>query len=139
MVSAPAGDAGDTTRSPIVALAVGAIVTAFVSVGYIAAYMPRNAPLAVPVALLVASGVMSLGAIVLLTRLRRFAWHLFFNVARWVLALTFVFAAMAEYVFAYDDTRGTPLVILTVVLILAAVNIPVVLGFSVARHERVAG
>jgi len=30
-------------------------------------------------------------------------------------------------------------VILTVVLILAAVNIPVVLGFSVARHERVAG
>jgi hypothetical protein len=117
---------------------VGAIVASFVAVGFLAAYMPRKAPLGPPIGLLAASAVLTLAGAVLLRRRQGFAWGLFRTVARWIVIVTLIFAAMGEYVFAYDDTRGAPLVILTVVLVLAAVNVPVAVGFSVARHERAA-
>ena len=44
---------------------------------------------------------------------------------------------MIEYAFVYDDTRGTQLVILTSLLVLFMVNVPVLIGFTVARYERV--
>jgi hypothetical protein len=42
---------------------------------------------------------------------------------------------MLEYVFIYDHTRGTQLLILTLMLVVFAVNIPVLIGFSVARFQ----
>jgi len=127
---------GDTTRSPVMLCGVGAIVTAFVAIGFLAAYLPRSAPLGPPTGLLVASAVLTVAGIALLTRRPGFAWDVFRSVARWILVLTLIFAAMAEYVFAYDKTRGAPLVVMTIVLVLAAINVPVVIGFSVARHTR---
>jgi hypothetical protein len=38
-------------------------------------------------------------------------------------------------VFIYDHTRGSQLVILTAMLAVFAVNIPLLLGFSVARFQ----
>lgn len=128
---------GDTSRSPIVTCAIGSIVCAFLAVGIEASYLPKSAPLAWPIAFLGVSGVLSLATAGLLMRLRQFAWQLFFAVARWVLVLTSIFAAMAMYVFIADGTGGTQLTILVIVLLLAALNIPMLLGFSVARHERV--
>lgn len=126
---------GDTTRSPVMLCVVGAIVASFVAVGFIAAYLPRRAPLDVPVALLVVSGVLTVAGAALLLRRQGFAWDVFTSVARWIVLVTLIFAAMAEYVFAYDKTTGSPLVIMTVVLLLAAINVPIAVGFSVARHE----
>lgn len=126
---------GDSSRSPVMVFTVGAIVTAFVAVGFLAAYMPRSAPMDVPVVLLVASGVLSIAGIVSLRQRPGFAWRTFFAVARWILVVTVVFAGMAEFVFAYDKATGSPLVVMTLVLVLAAVNVPVAVGFSVARHE----
>ncbi len=127
---------GDTTLSPVMACAVGAIVTSFIAVGFLAAYLPRKAPLGVPAGLLVASGALSVAAAVLLRRRPGFAWGVFFSVARWMLAITLIFATMAEYVFVYDKTRGAPLAVMTIVLVLAAINVPTAVGFSVARHEQ---
>ena len=72
---------------------------------------------------------------ILLTRIEHFAWRLFRLVAGWVLAVYLVIAGMLEYVFVYDHTRGTQLVILTLMLVVFAVNLPLLLGFSVARYE----
>jgi hypothetical protein len=44
---------------------------------------------------------------------------------------------MIEYAFVYDDTRGTQLVILTLMLVLFMLNVPVLAAFTVARYERV--
>jgi hypothetical protein len=44
---------------------------------------------------------------------------------------------MGEYVIVFDGTRGEPLVVMTIILLLFLVNIPMLWGFSVARHERV--
>jgi hypothetical protein len=46
-----------------------------------------------------------------------------------------VIAGMLEYVFVYDHTRGTQLLILSLMLAVFAVDIPLLLGFSVARFQ----
>lgn len=130
---------GDTTRSPVVACGLGSTACAFIAIGILAAAMPRQPSLTWPVAFLAASVVLLGAAVVGLAGRRRFAWRLFFVVARWTVLLTGVFAAMAAYVFLYDGVRGATLTIMAVVLALAAVDVPLVLGFSVARHERVPG
>ena len=128
---------GDTSRSPVVGCMLASIVCAFLSVGIIAAYLPRPVPLSWSVGFLLASAALLAVALVFLLRRRNFAWRLFFAVARWVLVLTLVFAGMAVYVFVSDGTPATTMAIMAVVLLLTAVDIPVLIGFSVARHERV--
>lgn len=46
-----------------------------------------------------------------------------------------VIAGMLEYVFIDDGTGGAMLALLTVSLVLFAVDIPVLLAFSVARFQ----
>lgn len=127
---------GDKTFSAVVPGTIGSILCAFLAVGIIAAYLPRQSPLGWSFAFLAASLVLLAMAVVSLARRSPFAWNRFFTVAKWVLILTGIFSGMAEFMFIYDGTPGTTLAILTVVLILTAVDIPVLLGFSVARHER---
>jgi hypothetical protein len=138
-VSAPAPYLGDITRSPVVACAISSLVCAFLGIGMIAAYLPDAPPLAWPAGFLVASAVLLLAALAFLARRRPFAWRLFFAVARWVTLVTAIFSAMAVYIFVADGTSGTTLAIMAAVLVLSAIDIPLLIGFSVARHERVAG
>jgi len=42
---------------------------------------------------------------------------------------------MLEFVFLYDHTLGFMLIALTVSLIIFALDIPLLLGFSVARYQ----
>lgn len=128
---------GDRSRSPIVTASISSIIFAFLAAGVIASYLPQSAPLHWPVAFLIVSAVLWLAAVMLLFRLRRFAWQLFFSVLRWVSILPLTFAATAIFVFVTDGTSGITLAIMVAVLLLAALNIPIVIAFSVARHERV--
>lgn len=136
MVEAQRPYLGDQSRSPVVAASIASIACSFLAVGIIASYLPRSAPLEWPIASLIASVILLLAAMVFLTRRRAFAWRLFVNVVRWVAILPLVFAATAIFVFVSDGTRGTTLAIMTAVLILASINIPLVIGFSVVRHEQ---
>ena len=128
---------GDQTRSPIVAASIAAIAFAFLAIGVIAAYLPKSVPLAWPETFLVISAILTVVAVVLLSRRQSFAWPLFFEVVRWVCILPLIFAATAIFIFLADGTSGVTLGIMIAVLLLAAINIPLVIGFSVARHERV--
>jgi hypothetical protein len=105
---------------------------------YLAAYLPRHAPLG-PAYGILALAVVLLGTNVgVLARVRPFAWGRFFSVARWALLAYLVFAGILEYVFVLDGTRGGLLIVLTVMLAIYAVNIPLLLAFSVARYQPVA-
>ncbi|HEY2428783.1 MAG TPA: hypothetical protein VGI06_07630, partial [Acidimicrobiales bacterium] len=73
--------------------------------------------------------------VVSLSRLRSFAWATFFLVGKWALVAYLVIAGMLEYVFVLDHTRGSVLVVLTLMLAVFAVNIPLLLAFSVARYQ----
>jgi hypothetical protein len=126
---------GDGELPPVAQISIAVLVLIVVGGIYIAAHLPRHVPQGPTIALLAAAGVLLAVNVVLLSRIERFNWRVFRQVAGWVLLAYAVIAGMLEYVFIYDHTRGTQLLILTLMLVVFAVNIPVLLGFSVARFQ----
>ena len=120
---------------PVHAVAVASMALVITGGIVMAAYLPSRPPLGAATALLVASFVALGTAVLMLTRIRTFDWRRFFQVGRWVLAAYAVIAGMLEFVFVFDHTRGAVLVVLTLMLVVFAVDIPIVLAFSVARYS----
>jgi hypothetical protein len=127
--------AAERRLPPVAEMTVGSMVLVIIGGIYLAAHIPQSVPLGPAAGLLVASGALLLATIMALRRLREFAWGTFFLVARWALLAYAVIAGMLEYVFVADHTRGGTLVVLTLMLLIYAVDIPVILAFSVARYQ----
>jgi hypothetical protein len=104
---------------------------------YMAAHIPARVSLALPIGLLVAAGALVLANLVQLARLGKFAWSTFFLVGKWSLVAYLVITGMLEYIFVLDGTRGSTLAIMTVMLAIFALDVPVLLAFSVARYQPV--
>lgn len=122
-------------KPPVPAVCVASMALVLVSGIYLASYLPRRAPLGPAVGLLAGSGAALVLAVALVVRTRDFAWKSFFSVAKWALLAYAVIGGLLEYVFVLDGTRGSMLVLLTLSLLVFAVDIPVLLGFSVARFQ----
>lgn len=120
---------------PIAELAVATMILVVIVGIYITALMPQPIPLALPSALLAAAVVILIVNISLLSRIREFAWDAFFLVGRWALLAYLIIAGLLEYVFIYDGTPGTTLLLLTIALVIYAVDIPLLFAFSVARYQ----
>ena len=118
--------------------ALGAASIAFVAAGVIvlAAYLPKHAPLAVPLACAACATLLLVANGVLLARVETFAWWRFFQVMRWGLLAYLVVSGMLEYTFLYDHTRGAVLALMTWMLVLFMTNVPLLMAFTVARHQR---
>ena len=101
----------------------------------IAARLPGDVPLGLPVALLAAAALVLAFNVISLARTPGFNRDVFFEVARWALLAYCVIAAILEYVFVKDGTRGGILVVLTLSLIVFAVHVPLLIGFTVARYQ----
>jgi len=91
---------------------------------YMAAHLPRHPPLTPAVVLLAAGGALTIAAVVLLSRVRPFAWETFFLVARWALLAYAVIAGILGFVFIYDHTRGATLTVLVLTLVVFALDVP---------------
>ena len=128
--------AGDTTRSPVVACIVGTIISCILAAGIIIAHVPEPAPMWGSIMWVCIAAVLTVATVVLILRKKPFARKRFFTVAKWVFLYILVLTGMGEYVMAFDGMRGEALVIMTIILLLFLVNIPMLWGFSVARHER---
>jgi hypothetical protein len=102
---------------------------------YLAAHLPKHVPLTPAVILLAASGALLIGNVLALSRVPGFAWGRFFQIARWALVAYVLVAGMIEYSFLRDHLSGGPLVILTLSLIVFAVHVPMLIGFTVARYD----
>jgi hypothetical protein len=101
----------------------------------IAASLPGDVSLGLPVALLAASALVMLANLVALARTPGFNWDAFFAVAKWALLAYCVIAGMLWFVFVHDGTRGGVLAVLTLSLIVFAVHVPLLIGFTVARYQ----
>jgi hypothetical protein len=101
---------------------------------YLSAHLPKHVPLTPAVVLLAASALLLAGNLAALTRVTGFAWQRFLQVARWALLAYAFIAGMIEYVFLRNHTSGGPLVVLTLALVVFAVHVPVLIGFTVARY-----
>jgi hypothetical protein len=100
---------------------------------YLSAHLPEHVPLGPAVALLAASALLLIGNLVALARVHDFAWPRFFEVAKWSLLAYLVIAGMIEYVFLRNHLRGGSLIVLTLSLVVFAVHVPALVGFTVAR------
>jgi hypothetical protein len=120
---------------PITQMAVVSMALVVIGGIYVASYVPKSVPLAPAVVLLVAAAAVLVANVISLSRVREFAWQRFFQVFQWSLLAYVVIAGMIGYVFVDDGTRGGVLALLIGMLVIYAVNIPLLLGFSVARYE----
>ena len=84
--------------------------------------------------LLVASALLMVGNLVLLTRVRGFAWDRFFQVGKWSLLAYLVIAGLIEFAFLENHVKGGTLVVLTLSLVVFAIHVPALVGFTVARY-----
>ena len=102
---------------------------------YLSSHIPQHVPLAPAIALLVASTLVLVVNYALLRRVPDFAWSRFFQVGRWALLAYVITAGMIEYVFVRNHLKGGPLVILTLSLVIYALQVPTLIGFTVARYD----
>jgi hypothetical protein len=141
-LTAPAhGESGapsllDRRLPPVTEIGAASMVAIAAGVIYLAAYLPTHAPLGVAVALLALAAALQLTNAILLYRLQDFAWNLFFQVGGWALLAYAVIAGMIEYAFVYDKTRGTQLIVMTLMLALFMLNVPLLIAFTVTRYQQ---
>jgi hypothetical protein len=123
-------------RPPVVQLTVASMASVIVGGIYIAGHLPQQVPLTPAVILLILSVALVAAALLLLRGIDSFSWPTFFMVGRWALLAYIVIAGMLEYVFVVDGVRGPTLVLTTLMLAIYAVDIPLILAFSVARYQQ---
>jgi hypothetical protein len=102
---------------------------------YLSAHLPQHVALTPAIVLLGASALLLAGNLAALARVQGFAWSRFFEIARWALLAYTIIAGMIEYAFLRDHVSGGVLVVLTLSLVVFAVHVPVLIGFTVARFQ----
>jgi hypothetical protein len=136
----PALDEVDARQAQLPPVAKLATVTlALVVVGgiYMAAQVGHPATLVPPVILAIAAGLVLLVNVALVARIKAFAWNKFFQVFGWALVAYLVIAGILEYVFIFDHTPARQLTLFSVMLAMFAIDVPLLLAFSVARYQPV--
>jgi len=134
-VEAPASSALARKFPPIAEFVIGSLALVIVGGIYMASKFPRRPPLALPIALLAGSIVLCLVAAVMTARLHDFAWARFRLVFGWAL-LAYVFqAGMIEYAFVHNNASGAPLAVITLLLVMFALDVPFVIAFTAARYS----
>ncbi|MGH9300134.1 MAG: hypothetical protein ACRDZT_09470 [Acidimicrobiales bacterium] len=128
----------DTARKrfpPVAELGTACLALVVVGGILLASYAPRRPPLTIPIALLCASGLLLIANVTLLSRAKHLAWDKFFLVGRWALIAYVVAAAMIEFAFVRDHTRGAPLIVITLLLVIFAIDVPLIISFTVGRYQ----
>jgi len=116
---------------------LGMMSLALIVIGgiYLASHIPQRVPLGPAIALLIASGVLVVVNLALLVQVQGFAWARFRQVGGWALLAYAFTAGMIEYAFLRDHLSGGPLVILTLSLVVYAIQVPTLIAFTVARWD----
>jgi len=130
-----ASSEGEARLPPVTQLGMASLALIVTAGIYLSAHLPKHVPLAPAIALLGASALLLAGNLLALSRVKGFAWTRFLQIARWAMLAYALIAGMIEYVFVRNHTSGGPLVVLTLSLVVFAVHVPVLIGFTVARYD----
>ena len=134
-VSAERSEARESEASlpPVGEVGVASLILIVIGGIYMSAHYPRASSLLIPSVLAGCSWILLISAMVMLARARGLARGLFYKVGKWTLLVYVVVAGMLEYVFIYDGTGGNALVVLTSMLLILAIDVPMIISFTVAR------
>jgi hypothetical protein len=124
---------------PVARVATLALALVIAGGIWMAAHYDHHTTLVPAVVLAAAGGALVLVNVALLSRIPTFAWDVFFRVFGWTLLAYLVIAGILEYVFIFDHTPARQLALFSVMLALFAVDVPMLLAFSVARYQPVPG
>lgn len=124
----------DEDLPPVTALAMASLALIVAGGIYLSSFLPRHVSLAPAIVLLAGSVLLLAVNLFLLAQVKGFAWQRFFQVAKWSLLAYAVIAGMIEYVFLRNHLSGGALVVLTLSLVVFAVHVPTLVGFTVARY-----
>lgn len=102
---------------------------------YLTANIPGEPSLAPAIILLLLSASLLAVNILTLARVEGFAWKRFFDVGKWSFLAYLVIAGLIEYAFVRNDVSGGTLIVLTLSLVVFALQVPLLIGFTVARYE----
>jgi hypothetical protein len=120
---------------PVTELAMASLALIVAGGIYLSSHLPNRVSLTPAIILLAGSAVLLGVNVTLLARVKGFAWDRFFQVGKWSLLAYVVIAGMIEYVFLRNHLSGGPLVVLTLSLVVFAVHVPTLVGFTVARYH----
>ena len=122
---------------PVARLATVTLALIVVGGIYMAAQIDRSVTLIPPLVLAVAAALLLLVNVIALARIKEFDWATFYRVFGWALLAYTTIAGILEFVFVYDHTPGRQLALFSAMLVLFAVDVPLLLAFSVARYQPV--
>lgn len=122
---------------PVTQIAVVSFALVIASGIWIASHLPKHVPIGPSVVLIALSALLVATNVLLLSRVPGFDWPRFFGVGRWALLAYAIISGLLEFVFIHDGTRGGELVVLTLSLIIFAVHVPLLIGYTVARYPEV--
>ena len=120
---------------PVTQIAVATMALIVVGGITMASRLP-SPPLPLLIGLLAAAAVLLGINLVLLSRLRDFAWRQFFTVAEWTALAYLVMYGMLEFTFIYDKVPGPTLTVLTLMLLVIAIDVPMLFGFYRCQVRR---
>ena len=120
---------------PVAELATVSLALVVIGGILLASYAPRRPPLGAPTALAAVSAVLLLVDVVLLARLQEFNWARFLTFFQWALLAYALSAGLIGFAFIHDHVRGAPLAVVTALLVLFAVDVPLIIAFTVARYS----
>jgi hypothetical protein len=124
----------DAKLPPVTQIAVVSFALIIASGIWIASHLPKHVPIGPSVVLITLSALLVLTNVVLLARVPGFGWDRFFAVAKWSFLAYSIISGLLLYVFIHDGTRGSELVVLTLSLVIFAVHVPLLIGYTVARY-----
>jgi hypothetical protein len=119
---------------PVTGIAMTSLALIVAGGIYLSAHLPRHVPIGPAVVLLILSALLMAYNIYSLTRVQGFPWDRFFAVAKWSFLAYLIIAGLIEYAFLHNHLSGAPLVVLTLSLLIFAIHVPMLLGFTVARY-----
>ena len=122
---------------PVTQIAVVSFALVVASGIWIVSHLPEHVPLAPSAILLACSALLVAANVFLLSRVPSFDWPRFMAVAKWSFLAYCVISGLLEYVFVKDGTRGGELVVLTLSLVIFAIHVPLLMGYTVARYPEV--
>jgi hypothetical protein len=118
---------------PVTQLVIASLALVIIGGIVMAGNFPKAPSLTIPVALLAASAILFVASVLLLTRHPGFNWSVFIGVARWALLAYAIIAGMIEFAFIHNGASGAPLLVLSLMLLMFALDVPLSIGFTVAR------
>ena len=128
----------ERSMPPVTGLGMASLACAVVSGVIVASQVGMDdPPMVVPTMFVAAALLLEIATVVVLVRIRPFAWDRFRLVFSVGLAAYVLQSAIIAWAFVINDVPAGPMTILSLGLVVFATIVPVMLAFTVARYQAV--